>query len=705
MRNLIIPLLIALLFAFGCSGNAAPPAPDVPSAPQRVPEIQRHHVLYGMWQGIIDPDAGTIEFAPLRAVEFHLNALPFLEPPALVFLTLETLHFNGDIIDADIGLRHPFLGLNQFTGFDVCGIFIGNGSASGFTDGGIAIAGETNTRLLNPDGHSRWWNPSEFPVNTGTIFGYNDGLLGAPDDIGNFSATLNGYKYFCDDLDDPDDPMSDVTLENRGLFSAGQKNVRHYTIFMGDDGLVFNYAVDASWQFPSGDPPYVVPDDFAIEANRAEAWRIDVDEVANSLYNTGTESGGGLSLAINVYDWQDATLNSVRVESPGNFAMLETWVASGGGEGFSTYEIDITDATPGEGSIDVLVSVISEEEDFEGFIEGTNSAAYLVHSADVASEPPYLPADPVLGNVWLDVDRNATKTITGMHVSWIDNGEPYFAVYADDDPYDAAETWDFVTEVELTTAQIDITNMPDFSASGAYYFTVRARSVSGMASTDSANSELCFIEMEDFDNGDNPNAWTIGYKDASVKWAVTPAGQIDGSASLRIDVHPQGYWSVIISDPLPAIPDSELSYIEFAHLTTTHWHYSAFTSYSIGHSTTPPPQGTASTYTNFDCPNDFYVIMDGTYNWVAPATGPPPDYEPGGGWIPLVEYFGWNESSKNFGWRLHDGPHGAADMSRVRHDWYRTLAPSVRAGLGYGTSAWDNLYDWGEFDEIAVVIY
>ncbi len=700
MRYSIISLLITILLAFGCSTGGTPSAPDAVTAPERVPEIQRHHVLYGMWQGIIDPDAETMEFTPLRAAEFHLNAIPFLEPPALVFLTLETLQFNGDIIDADIGLRHPFLGLTEFTGFDVCGIFISNGSVSGFTDSGLVAPGANNTRLLNPDGYSRWWNPSEFPVNTNTIFGYNDGLLGTPDAIGDFSATLNGYKYFCDDLDDPGDPMSDVTLDNRGLFSAGQKNVRHYTIYMGDDGLTFNYAVDASWQFPSGDPPYNAPDDFDLEANRSEAWRIDVDEVSNSLYNTGSESGGGLSLGITAYDWQDASLNSIRVESPGNFAMVETSVASGGGEGYSTYEIDINDATPSEGTIDVLVSVISEAEDFEGFIPGANAAAYYIHTADVAAETPNEPADPVLGNVWLDVDRNASKSITGVHVSWIDNGEPYFAVYADDDPYDAAETWDFVTEVDLTTAQIDIANMPDFSSSGAYYFTVRARSVSGMASTDSPNSELCFIEMEDFDNGDNPNAWTIGYKDASVKWDITPTGQIDGSAALRIDTHPLGYWSVIISDPLPVIPDSELSYIEFAHLTTTHWHYSAFTSYSIGHSTTPAPQGTVATYDDFDCPNDFYVIMDGTFDWQIPA-GPPPS----GGWIPLVEYFGWNEGYKNFGWRLHDGPHDVADMSRVRHDWYRTLAPNVRAGMGYGTSAWDNLYDWGEFDEIAVVIF
>jgi hypothetical protein len=238
--------------------------------------------------------------------------------------------------------------------------------------------------------------------------------------------------------------------------------------------------------------------------------------------------------------------------------------------------------------------------------------------------------------------------------------------------------------------------MPGFSGSGAYYFTVRARSVSGMASTDSANSELCFIEMEDFDTGDNPNEWTIGYRDASVVWTVTPVGQIDGSAALRIDPHPYGYWSVIISDPLPAIPDSNLGYIEFAHLTVTTYHWSCYTTYTIGHSTTPPPQGTASTYNDFDFPSDVNAVMDGTFDW----------YHNSGYWTPLGTYFGMPNMGTYYGrgWRLHDGPHDVADMSRVKHDPYVTQAPNVRAGMGYGTTSWNNL-DWGEIDEIAVVIY
>jgi hypothetical protein len=389
MKNIIVALVLAtcLLLIIGCSGGNSVSAPEPLQENQQAAVASASHYIWGYWQGIIDPDAETIEFTQLREGNFHLNALGFLEPPPLVFLTLESLQFNGNLVTADIGLRHPFLGLTEFTGFDVCGIFISNGSVSGFNDAGLLMTGEGDTRLLNPDGYSRWWNPTEFPAN-GTIFGYKDGLLGAPDSFADFNGTLNGYKYFCNDLDDITDTMADVDPSGRGVFSAGQKNVRRYELEIGNEGLVFNYAVDASWQFPQGDPPYTAPDDFVPGANRTEAWNITVTELENTLYNDGIESGGDLSLSIDVYDWYNADLNTVRVESPGNFAMVESGMAAGGGIGYSTYEIDIVDTTPAEGSIDLLISIISEEEDWQNFITGVNTTAYFMYTAEVGSETP-----------------------------------------------------------------------------------------------------------------------------------------------------------------------------------------------------------------------------------------------------------------------------------------------------------------------------
>jgi hypothetical protein len=342
---------------------------------------ERSHALWGLWQGTIDPAAKTIDLTPLRIADFHLNALPFLEPPPLLNLTLESLEFNGDFIEADIGLRHPFLGLTEFTGFDVCGVFISNGSVSGFSDAGIVMAGQGDTRLVNPDGITRWWNPAEFPHGK-TMFGYKEGLLGTPDSTADYNSTLNPYKYFCDALG-PNDPLSTVPLAKRGMFSPGQKNIRHYTLHLGA-GLIFNYAVDASWEFPQGSKPWIAPDDFSPSANRPEAWRADVTEVSNTLWNDGSSGGGSLSLSIDVYDWFNPELNTMTVESPNNFDPVGPIGPSGGGVGYSTFEVDITNATPQQqDSIDLLITVNCEEEGYGGFLPGKTVAAYFLHTATV----------------------------------------------------------------------------------------------------------------------------------------------------------------------------------------------------------------------------------------------------------------------------------------------------------------------------------
>ncbi len=444
MRKLYLLAVLLMFVVIGCSsGN------DLPSVPELGTKISDDagngsHMLWGLWQGAIDPVAQNVEFTELRTGEMHLNALPFLEPPPLVNLTLESLQFNGDIIEADIGLRHPFLGLTEFTGFDVCGIFISNGSVSGFSDPDIVMAGPGDTRLLNADGYARWWNPAEFPVNLKTMFSYNDGLLGTPDGAANYSSTVNGYKYFTDILE-PDDALSNVPLESRGMFGAGQKNIRHYSIHLGA-GLIFNYAVDASWEFPTGDKPWVPPDAFSPGANRPEAWRADITELVNSLYNDGTNNGGSLKLQIDVYDWYNAELNTVYADSPGNFTPVGPVSPIGGGEGYSTYEIEINGATPqNQDSIEVLITVKCEAEGYGGLLPGKTVAAYFVHSAEVGdndcggfsvtgADPPEAGSGsdyPVFevyginfqdgGNLAVDIVDNGDVVASAENVVWVDS--------------------------------------------------------------------------------------------------------------------------------------------------------------------------------------------------------------------------------------------------------------------------------------------
>jgi len=355
------------------------------------------HLCWGLWQFTADPANETLDVMQMRTGNLHLNAMPFLEPPPSVYLTVESLQFNGNIIDTDIGLRHPFLGLDQFTGFDVCGILITNGSVTGFDDPDIRMAGTGDTRLLNPDGFTRWWNPHEFP-NDGTIFGYTDGLLGAPDSIADFNSTINGYKFFCDDITEPYASLNTVDPASRCVFTAGQKNVRHYTIEM-NGGLVFNYAVDANWKFPQGPPPYDVPDDFGPAANRTEAWNVSVTEVSNTLWNDGVGNGGDLSLSIDVWDHYNAEMNTVVIESPGNFDSESSATPTGGGGGYSTYELDITGATPDPDSIDILITIESEVVGYQGLLPGKTVAGYFLYTSLVDDEAPVQVDPPTVTEV------------------------------------------------------------------------------------------------------------------------------------------------------------------------------------------------------------------------------------------------------------------------------------------------------------------
>ena len=288
-------------------------------------EIQGSHELWGLYQFVISPDRESIEITPLRAANFHLNVIQFLEPngkPKMVQLA-SGLTWNNDktILDLDIRFVHPFPGATQFSGFDVKGILISNGTKAGFSDPDLIMADTNETRLLNADGYTRWWNPFEFKGNN--IFAYKDGALGTKDSVAHYESTLNGYKYFCDSLD-KDEDVENLDVADRGVFWAGKSNVRHFKLGLGS-GLVFNYAIDASWAIPDVKPPST-PAEFPPGANQPEPWRVSAVDTEDYLYYVSpSDQGGYMKLAIRVYDWQGplqpplGTVEQVVIEWPGLF--------------------------------------------------------------------------------------------------------------------------------------------------------------------------------------------------------------------------------------------------------------------------------------------------------------------------------------------------------------------------------------------------
>jgi hypothetical protein len=212
----ILLISIVLPVVTGCSGNN-PTSPD--PAVQQPALVQNQDVkgrnLLGLWQVAIDLNNSTVDMIPLRESEAHLNILAFLEMEILTGFNVDISTLAIDIvngtIDADVIISHPLPGYTEYTLFDVRGIIITDGSATGLSiDDSIVYPGPEESRLVNADGYTRWWNPREFQG--WGLLCYIDGLLGAKDSFAHFGSKINGFKYFGDGLGLNDEVMKPVFL-------------------------------------------------------------------------------------------------------------------------------------------------------------------------------------------------------------------------------------------------------------------------------------------------------------------------------------------------------------------------------------------------------------------------------------------------------------------------------------------------------------
>jgi len=432
-----------------------------------------------------------------------------------------------------------------------------------------------------------------------------------------------------------------------------------------------------------------------------------------------------MDMEIEVFDWQGAysesgvvgEVSAIRIESPVLNTPVDVLgsanVMEGSQNTSSVFQFELDSSyfnIPSAGDYPILMAVESADPiNYQPQLEGGDLfvfpdgplAAYAWASVTVEGDQPWEPADDVEGDLVLAIERNTSESITGVSLDWTSNDSPFYAVYADDDPYDGFTVDIFVMEVSEDYAIVDATAWEDFSSTGAYVFGVRGRSVSEEPSSDSTNlSQLAFCDMEDFDGGTDPSPWVHGYRNTSYKWVETTSGQIDGSTSIRHNpTCPIDQWAVVASEPIPEIPESGTSFFEFAHIASNYSWLAYFKEMVGGYTHSVPPTGT-SQYLDFDGSTDFYCIMDGTHDWVMPA-GPPP----GGGWIGLVNRFGWNSGYTFFGWRFSDCPHTAADISRMDYPDFIIDAGTIRAAMAWVTNTHTNNNDWLEVDEMAVVVY
>jgi hypothetical protein len=315
-RSILTAALIVLFTLIaGCSSHTSPltvPSADPEALQTTIPESNTFHTMWGYWLGEYNTISGDIFLVPARTSQTHINVVGTLNKSMGISVVVDkdASSIPAGYIQATVSLTHPFNGQLNFSGFDVKGIFISSGNE---TPSGIYVPNFGDSRLTEPDGYTRWWNPVEF-MDSG-LFGYTPGIYGRTPPSGTeLNSNINGYKLFADGLYEtqPTDILLTISPSaptGRAVFAAGNTNSRLYKIqfpVIGSKPVVyFNYAVDANWAPPSQKPPKI-PIDFPIIANSPEPFIVKPVVTGSSLYTIdGTSQGGGaIDLSIDIWDWQ-----------------------------------------------------------------------------------------------------------------------------------------------------------------------------------------------------------------------------------------------------------------------------------------------------------------------------------------------------------------------------------------------------------------
>lgn len=356
--TIVFILLSLLALSWGCSGSGNGGSGVLPEAQPPAQEMRDVSGHWGTYQVSIDLNTHEVDITQLRQADLILNVLGFMEPPALDTLSIDfdslVIDPDNNYIGVDVVLTHPIPD-PTFMGFDVRGICIG-------------------PELTNADGYTILMNPADFE---GVPFGYMDGLLGAPNSYAGYDGVW-GYKYFCGGLGTEDDLATffydEDNLTNRGVFSESTSNWRHYDLSWDAadvEFLVFNYAVYANYDWPDGDPPHEIDNFFISTANSQEPFcATGLDPVANTLYYDldDDEGGGMVTLDVEVWDWQDASIQIVTIESVEAGVIAQTSSdADAAGSTSKSWLYTFTDV-PGipttSADLDILITITSPDVTF-----------------------------------------------------------------------------------------------------------------------------------------------------------------------------------------------------------------------------------------------------------------------------------------------------------------------------------------------------
>jgi hypothetical protein len=274
MQRYIALVAIGMTIIVGCAART-PVAPETGNPGMQalggeVAVNESPHRLWGEWTLYFNAAHDRVDFAPRREAKFHLNALKFLESYCTDCLKITSIHNNGDgTINLTLSITHPFEGHPEYTGFDVKGIIMFQGSHEIPENMAKMPLYPQNyhlswrlmgdPELLNADGYTYLWSPWYDSGSTMPIFKYWPGKYAS----GTPSANVNGYLNF-------------YSSENRHMFETGKTVSRTYHISLPPGPVTAGYAIDACWEPPTVTPVSDPAKDFPFSANQPELYHFKI---------------------------------------------------------------------------------------------------------------------------------------------------------------------------------------------------------------------------------------------------------------------------------------------------------------------------------------------------------------------------------------------------------------------------------------------
>jgi PKD repeat protein len=489
-------LIFSLLFVLGCTSgtsNISPVAPDsylsqsdsqdpnLPDSTQDSAWGNPGHTLWTYQEVIIDPETREYEILPMRQPVGHWNVLNWLEngPCTDCFQIAGIAPSGTGTLLIDITVSHPFPN-PKFTGFDVRGIAMFNGSESYPALGLLTSnAGLGDGELVNADAYTTLYNPTTAGSGPGGLEGYIQGKLATPTMP---SSTLNGYKRHSTD---------DPTNTRNALF-AGDTVTVTYEVDMPGGPFVMGYAVDASWATPETLPVTDPMTDFGPEANAPEPWMVMVTEtpVGDGL----TDVGGETVLTIDVYSlyYDEFT---VTCEAPGLFnGTLATSTIVDTGVGYFSFEVLVVNSNLALGG------------NYRALVSAANTTNPIVPEwIDLTTYQivPLVVTQTLFANPIAIASADPYTQDAGLPVHFFDNGS--------NDPDGGSITlyeWDWENDGTFDETGADVNHT--FITAGTYYVQFRVTDNESATDTLDAPLEIVINEVQQDPTWDDPIGPTLG---------------------------------------------------------------------------------------------------------------------------------------------------------------------------------------------------